>query len=146
MVLQTGSSHFLVGQSDDPQWYIAIYHTEGKQLSPTSWQTNKGIVHALECNGTFSFNSPFLLHQEDVECVFDVLQTNEEAVDTIRVQKQSIDTAPKDGTIIMGYWEGDPDPRPHAVAYYPAYRQWILEGGEEHGEDTIPPTHWSPIQ
>lgn len=64
---------------------------------------------------------------------------------------QPIATAPKDGTIIMGYWQSDPDPRPQKIkwANVGISQGWYTPSGfdadSEPWVECTPPTHWSPI-
>jgi hypothetical protein len=60
---------------------------------------------------------------------------------------QPIATAPKDGTMVMIYDQGDPTPI--AVAYWTT-SVWVDGGAwvqEEHRSDTYTfnPTHWMPL-
>lgn len=55
-----------------------------------------------------------------------------------------IDTAPMDGTIIIGKWEDDPDPRPQEVKFDDSFGGWAVLQDETWNRCT-PPTHWQPI-
>lgn len=59
---------------------------------------------------------------------------------------QTIDTAPKDGTVIMGWWKGDEDPRPCEVYYSVAHNCWMIDSGNAGIQFVVPPTHWSPTK
>lgn len=58
---------------------------------------------------------------------------------------QPINTAPKDGTIILGWWQDDEDPRPCEVFYSVDHNCWMLESDNRQIQFVVPPTHWTPI-
>lgn len=60
------------------------------------------------------------------------------------MEKQPISTAPIDGTTILAWWQGDPDPNPETVRYNSNLQTWVILGIDLAGP-CITPTHWSPL-
>lgn len=59
---------------------------------------------------------------------------------------QPIETAPRDGTVILAYWPssswGDGYTYIHPVVFYDG--QWIHDWDRDE-ETTLDPTHWMPL-
>ena len=62
-----------------------------------------------------------------------------------KLEKRPIDTAPKDGTVILGWWDSDPDPRPMCAFYDVQCSTWCTTDKDHIVHVCVSPTHWTPI-
>lgn len=156
--------------------FVRPYSDEQYTIDELSSQINNLLVGPIYLavratnhfkNNTMTITQEFKAHVADMmqDVINEIRDATPEQIEYLRVcmnnrltqlgldkMWQPIFTAPMDGTVILGKWEDDPDPRPQKVKYAEGILGmcWFTPAGfeaedENNWVECTSPSHWQPI-